>query len=411
MLVQYNRETYDVTIEIARINNKDSTKIINESIYTLVNDNISKITIINDLDKCYPVLEIEYDDISSLSVTNYPSDGYTLLNVKISHTTNDKIINIKHTFIVDDISLIFNNLQQTYYKITGSSIISTLLNSKIDYSTNKKLLSATKICKDILTSVQYPLELNNEIDSSNKIQYITPVNYSVLENINYLLHYACNDNNGIYYLIYNLIKEQGKITSINTLFNNNNLTNLFNYNNFIIPSKSGLNDQYTTIYDIKYNNFIKGSKTYEVAGKIKFNDFDYINRKWSQNIFNFNKINSCLPKLPNNYNYRSIYKDKPNIVGGNRFNTEQGNIYYPELFKKVNNLYKYYSDIQFNCFGNIGRDIGQIIQINAFDKMVNSKYGGFYMIGRIYHTFIKDNYTCNVTAMRTMEQKPGIINE
>lgn len=411
MLVQYNRETYDVTIEIARINLKDTTKIVTESVYTLVNDNISKISIINDLNTCYPYLELEYNDISSLSVTNYPCDGYTLININISHNSEDKSFNIKHTFVVDDISIASNSLQQIYYKITGSSITSINLKSKIDYSTNKKILSATKICKDLLTIVGYPIEPVNEPDSTNKLQYITPVNYSVLDNLNYLLHYASNDATGIYYLIYNLIKQQGKVVSINQLFTNSNLTNLFNYNNFIIPSKSGINDQYTTIYDVKYNNFIKGSNTYDIAGKVTFNNFDYINRRWSQDVYNFNRINSSLPKLPNNYGYRSVYKNKPNIVGGNRFNTEQSNISFPELFKKLDKLYKYYSDIQFNCFGNISRDIGQVIQVNAYDKMVNSKYGGFYMIARIYHTFIKDNYTCNVTAMRTMEQKPEIINE
>ena len=411
MLVQYNREAYDVDITIARIDLKDTTKIVESSRYTLYTDNISKITIINDLETCYPQLEIEYNDISSLSVTNYPSDGYTLINLRLILNVNDKIVNLEHPFIVDDISIMSNSIQNIYYKITASSITSVNLKSKCDYSTNKNSLSATKICKDILTQVKYPLDNIKDIDSNNKLNYITPVNYSTLQNIEYLMHYGSGDVTGIYYLIYNMIKQTGRVASINQLFNQDSLSNIQNYNTFILPSKGGLNDQYTTIYNVKYNNFIKGSNTYDIASKTTFNEFDYINRKWSQNIFNFNRINSSLPKLPNNYNYRSVYKDKPNIVGGNRFNSEHATVSYPELFKKLDKLYKYYSDIQFNCFGNLNRDIGQIIQINAFDSMVNSKYGGYYMIGRIYHTFVKDSYTCNVTAIRTMEQKPEITNE
>lgn len=410
MLVQYNRESYDVDINIARIDTKDTTKIVDSTVYTLYTDHISKITIINDLDTCYPSIEIEYNDIGSLSVTNYPSDGYTLMNFRMTLTSNDHIINLQHSFIIDDISIMSNNIQNIYFKITASSLSSVNLKSKIDYSTNNKLVSATKICKDILNQCKYPLDTVIDIDSVNKLEYITPVNYTVLKNIEYLMHYGSGDVTGIYYLIYNMIKQKGRVVSINQLFNQESLNNVQNYNKFIMPSKGGIHDQYTTMYDIKYNNFMKGSNTYEVAAKSTFNEFDYIKRKWSQNIFNFNRIDSSLPKLPNTYNTRSVYKDKPVIVGGNRFNSEHSTVSYPELFKKLDKLYKYYSDIQFNCFGNLNRDIGQIVQIDAFNNVVSNRYGGFYMIARIYHTFVRDNYTCNITALRTTEQNKNMVN-
>lgn len=407
MITEFNKEYFDVKISMVRIDVENTDRLLEESRFNLNTDNLSKIQINNSINTPYPTLIIEYIDRGNNTVINYPIDGYTLVDLNISNSTSNT--KISHPFIVNDIRIIDQNQQQSSIRISATSLTQALLNSYIDYSTGISPKVPTVIANEILKQAKYPIsDTQTSNSTASPMDYICPSNYTVYQNIDLLLRYAISSNRGLFYLVFNLVKSTGTILSINDLFNNfTGQKDILLSNQFVIPSKYGTPSQYTSMNEISYGNTLNAINTYNMLGSTTLNNFNYISRTWNKDVIDFKQISNMLPNTPAvlKSTHQKIIKQNPTKISGVKYNREEASASEIKIFDKIDNIFKYYNNIQFSTYGNMIRDVGQLTIVTSNDLVLNKKYGGIWMIVEIYHTFTKEGYINNITLIRVDERK------
>ena len=405
--ITFNKETYRVAIEIARLDRKDPTQVISSSIYTLVQDYISRIQIINDMNDYFPYMEIEYTDKGHNLWKKYCDDGYTTMQFAMSlyRSEDQEPIALQHIFIVSSIKLIDMSINQATYRIKCTSVIFHFLRSYVEYSTGDKYMPATMIAKLILKQSGYPMIIRTgdiESPAETVMPYISPSNFTVLQNIKYLMKKAISPGNGMYYLFYNMLANEGKITNLGELFNAFP-NNVINRNALEIPAIMNNPTSFLNIADMKCDNMLTGPGSFNFLGNTTLNNFNYLNRQWSKKKFDYMKLMKMLPSLNQQYkDFDKIYRKIPmTITNHDKYDREESNVAYDSIYDKLNMLYQYYSVLQFNSWGSLQRDVGQMVGIVAQDRAMMARYGGAWMISRITHSFTRDNYINNVIAIRT----------
>jgi hypothetical protein len=406
--VTYNKESYDVSIDVARFDPDKPDQLVEASKYTLVQDYLSKITLMNDLAENYPYLEIEYIDKGHNLWNKYVDDGYTslLFRMKLYREEGQEGVELQHSFIVSSISLISSTTNEAVYRIKCTSLLYNILRSHVEYSTGGKMKAATLVAKEILKKTQYPITIKKgdaESPRETCLPYISPSNFTVLQNVKYLIEKAVTPSSGLFYLIYDCPSREGKMLNINDVFRKFP-DNVDNRNVFSVPMKYTESVSYMNIVDIKMDNHI-GASIYNLLGSTVLNNFDYMHRKWSRDVFDYGRMMRIMPSVDvSKYpEFRHIHKKNPSPVTlGNKYASEETSVSYDEVFSKIDALYKYSNVISFNQWGYIGRDIGQMVALYSHDVVANAKYAGPWMITRIYHTFTRDTYENNITAVRTM---------
>jgi hypothetical protein len=405
--ITYNKETYRVTIELARLDRKDPTLVIQSSIYTLVQDYISRIQLINDMNDYFPYMEIEYTDKGHNLWKRYCDDGYTTMKFAMSQYRSEgqEPVALSHSFIVSSIKLIDMNINQATYRVKCTSALFHLLRSYSEYSTGENYMPATMIAKLILIKAGYPIATgkgDTESSAETVMPYISPANFTVLQNVKYLMKKAIAPGQGMFYLFYNMLSGNGTIANLNDLFNKYP-QNVNNRNAFEIPAITNNPISFMNMADMKCDNMLTGPGSFNFLGKTTLNNFDYLTRTWNKKSFDYKKLVDMLPSLNQQYkDFKKIYRKIPaNITKNDKYDREETSVAYDAIYDKLNMLYQYYSVMQFNNWGSLQRDIGQVIGVVSQDGAMMGKYGGAWMISRITHSFTRDNYVNNIIAVRT----------
>lgn len=413
MLVKYNQENFDVDLIVNRIDPNDTSIFLEQARYALNLDFVSRMIIGNDLLNPVPFIQIDYLDKGNLNLEKYPADGRTILSMEMNalHTEGKKF---DHLFIIDNIKILDKQSRENIIRIEGRSYIHPILQSKVDFSSGKdnedSYKEYTKIAKDLLNYVKYPLNREG-LETDHKNHFIAPANFTVNDCIDYLLSYSFSSTMGMFYLIYNMIDQQGKILSLKELFENfdpNEIPSddIPTYNIFSIPSENGIISEYTATNNFISKNTIYGSSTYNLVSKAEEFSFDYITRNRLNNPYNFNRLKKILPSLPSSLlnDYEEIPKDIPKIIGQDlKFTEELPNLSFGRIYEKADILFKKMENVQFNCYGHLFRDVGNLGFIFGSNPVDAERYGGFWMIARIYHIFTRGNYISNITCVRDMK--------
>ena len=110
-------------------------------------------------------------------------------------------------------------------------------------------------------------------------------------------------------------------------------------------------------------------------------------------------------------NAETIYKDKTNDLKMMKYDREENALAYHELFEKTDSMFRLGNVMEFRMMGNVQRDVGQLMYISSNSKLIEYRYGGFYIITRIRHNWTNKRYVCDVSAVRTMTPKIKAGNE
>lgn len=408
--ITYNKESYEVSIEVARFDVKKPDEIVESSRYMLVQDFLSKMTLMNDLSEHYPYLEIEYTDTGHNLWNKYTDDGYTslLFRMRLYREDEQDGPELTHSFIVSSISLINSTTQSATYRIKCTSLLFNMLGSNVEYSTGGKSKSPTQIAREILKRVKYPITFRPEDVNAPKeknMPYISPANFNVLQNVRYLLERSVSPHAGIFRLIYDMPSREGRIICLNEIFKKFP-TNVDNRNIFDVPMKYTGPISHMNIVDIRTENLL-GAMIYGLLGNTTLNNFDYMNRRWTKDIYDYARYMNIMPALDKKEypEFRMVCKPNPSaITMGNKYAREETNVSYDAICSKMDTIYRFGNVIMFNQWGYIGRDAGQMMALKAEDVLANTKFAGGWLITRIYHTFTRETYENNITAVRTMEK-------
>lgn len=407
--ILYNGTSYTIELKLkTKIKNKNL--IFNKDTgyyeYNLCNDNLIRMDMINDLFIPAPTITLEYRDLGNVSVANFAVDSSTRIEYYFKNNVRGTVI--KHDFIVDDIELMNKEMRQSTYLITGKSELYLILNSFVKYSTCAKsdtnsLKECTKIIKEILIKSKYPFfeDEDSNMDTDQKIFYIAPNNTKILDNIEHLIQLSISPTNGIFYLIYDMNKAKGKLLSLNKLYQNID-NKIASYNNFYIPSEFGTADnEFTVVYDPVFNSLIKGTGQILQSSTIKLNNFNYLDRSWNKDVYDYKRIMKMLPKI----NKEDYTKITPEYGNQDQYTMQKGTTSYNEVFNKANSLCKFTEDLQFNTFGIMDRSVGQLAIVDTNDPTVKQRFSGVWMIARMIQTYDRTNYLCNVTLVRNDKLK------
>ncbi len=408
MIKKYNSGLYDLTITIESLDDEGNSRII-KPIY---NDNISTLTIGNDITTFSPMLTLIYIDMGNSVFTNFYSDGRTYLKIKIIFNDQVYPVEIFHTFLVDKIIKETSGPRESKYRIECLSEQKVKLESYPVYSTQDEK-SATEIVKDILLNVQFPITTAStentptdddlEKDSDIKMTYICPVNKNVIDNIYYLARYSCSPNIGSFILGYNIAENLGRIVSLKKLYQKD-VSDIQNYNKFMFNSETNMNyAMILSIVDQTTNTEFGGLDMYKAADIAKLFSFNYKERKWLQTELNPDRIKKGLPNPSSQLN-EYIFKDIPEQVKntGISFEAEYGNITGPaKICDRIEDIYKLNDMLEFTTFGVLKREVGDIIYIGDDHPYLGNRYNGNWLIGSIYHIFEGDAFISKIIAIRS----------
>jgi len=410
--VQFNQENYNIEIKLSRIN--DDGDFVND--VALLQDNISEFQIVNDLS--HPLLRcmLFLKDPGSHVSPKYAMDGRTFLNVKIYYTTNQKskdpkskeLLQFEHNFIVNDVQIVDKTADEGIYRFLGVSEMVVSWLNKTYYSTHNQPHQITKIIGNIFQNsalnkkFKYYASKNDFIHSTHSSTFITPVNHSLQDCIFPLLIASHNVNTGIYILPYNMLMDKLLLMSVSDEFKNNIIPD---GNGIQLPSKLQFAEMESMPKDEKMFNFIRSINQYERVSQSTLNNFDYINRKWSKDIFSTQKLNKILPNTNDKLahgNFKSLFKPNSDRFIETKFNYEEVSNFPFILNTKMEEYFKFAQIMQFSTTGFLKRDVGQLFQTEAHPgDTYDNRESGTWMISRVHHIFSKESYDQNISLIRS----------
>ena len=397
----FNKDTYDLSVVIA---SSEDIAAIPDGAYILYNDNIADLAIGNDLFEFAPTLSIEYRDIGNFSVINYFPNGLSMIHLELTHVSSGKTIS--HDFLIDDIAIISRDLTQTVFRITAKSFYWAKLESIISYSSMKEdestsSLYPTTIIRQILKQIEYPIkdEKTDEfsMSSDRMIQYVTPNTCGVRQSIQWLLKQSFTPTAGMFFLYWHMSDDIAKILSTKKAYENWQNTSIVG-NVFTIPSTFGTSTEILATNDVAFSNPIGGMMSYPIGDTLTLNKYDYVARKWTQDIYDFNRLSNSLPKTTA-MAYETSYKKHDKYKIG-RFNIDTPNESYATAAEKVRRLMLFSENFQFNTYGSLEREVGQIAAVTADDVLINKRFGGAWMIARQIMRFTRGNFVSSITLVR-----------
>lgn len=406
-IVTYNKQNYEVIIKLQSTetnkNLKKGTDAFGKDVYEyeLIHDKILIMHIMNDITLEMPKLILEYQDDGDYVLPNFYANGKCYAFVTITDLLYNNTI--KHTFIIDNIQITTRTTNNTCYRIHARSYLNSIMEANIEYSTfnntaqNSK--ESTQIIKDMLLYSKFPLmidELSN-IDSSFKIPYCCPTNTAIRRIIHHLLRLSMTSENGIFMLNFLLLKNKGRLLSLNKLYTKENIENIPIQNKFKIPSMFSISNEFAAIQKPDYNSFISADEQYYIGADLINNNFDYVKRSWSQDKYDYNRLNKILPAV-SDISYEHSIRKYDNKFG--HYTTETDNLCRSELYIKTNSLLNFLEDIQFSIPGLLDREPGQLCILHSDDVLLQKRYGGVWIIYRTYSTFDGETYNSNMTFSR-----------
>lgn len=413
MFTKINNQTFDVSVSLTRVDENSPDKE-SDKILQLATLQIAEIVLKNDLRFPFPLIEIKYRDKSTNSIIPYLADGYTFLTLLlrlVPITDGEQEIILTHDFFIDDVAVIdFQNINEVIYNISAISYTALNINGFCEYSTNGVEKPSTTIARDILKQIKYPYDTAKPFfETDRTLNYITPSNFTALDNLKYLMQNATSYNRGIFYLIYNMYKQTGKIYSLSDIYTDPDLSIIENYNNFLIPSRAGTEPiGMVSATNLQSSNYTRGATLFNLEGGVDFFNFNYLKRQRTTTKYPTAKTLDVLPKIKSD-DLKAFIKPYPSIYGANKYTREEisENLTFNQVWFKADKLLR-----EANIFnitvrpGWLQRDVGQLVNVQCSESIINSYYGGICLNIYTEHIFCPEKeYTTKMTLARTQEFK------
>jgi hypothetical protein len=411
----YNKEPFQQELLVFRVNDKYEMSDQPKDNLILFNDNIRSFKFWNDLFTGVPRTEILFEDVNNQEIAKIRCDGYSFIRISLQYKykikKKEKNIVMVHDFIISSVEVVNKKADSVVYKLHGISYFDAFRKANIVYS-SKYVKSTTTIVEEMLKAGNYPYDEFSNLTYSNKIiKYIAPVNAGLGDCIDEILSYTSTPGTGIYYVMHHMIKNQAQIVCIRDVFNEGRIGEV---NYVLIPSKDDFADFERSLMDIDSKNYIPGNEVYDLIKPMSFNNFDYLTRSWSKDSYDFERykdINYELTGEGSNL-FQKIYKKIPKILTKKvKFSSDFEPLKYKELRSRMNKLTFFSDVVQFKCTGHIKREIGELIALSSGNTQLGQRYGGLWLIVRIYHKFEGGNYYNEIIAVRSEELKPAAVQK
>ena len=346
---QYNASTYDggksvcqVSVELSRVFEKvfatdspDEKASTDEqfSTYHLIQTAIDTVSLIENFNNPFPVVEVKYRD-QTMGSLKYINDGYSKITFCVKRTESDKetqndIPTITEDFIVNRNDIIDFTPEGIDITIGGVSTKQILWQSHFYYASKKKdkPKPISTILNEYLTEfstkskskIQYTnFNAQSSTQSTEKSTtnseatldtYVTPVNTTVKNNVDALLLLSASESMGIFFVKYDCLLRTLSLVSLNQIYSSSSITSIKSHNIFLLPTAtlSSL-DQATAGKDagfpgreiiasvVKTYSSIGGTMVYDTLTSVKKNQFDSSKRKWQSSTISDTNISNYMPK-------------------------------------------------------------------------------------------------------------------
>jgi hypothetical protein len=400
--ILYNKENFQQEVKVKVLNNSSNPndELLFEQV--LYNDNILKIEIMNDLVNPIPVGKILFDDIGNKIFHNIRTDGNSFISINISRLDIKNEINdifkikenLNHEFLITNIKVLDKRLEGVTYEIKLISSKFFNMNNNLIYSSYGEK-PTTEILKELL--IQGGLKISNDqINESNvQIHYISPSDFTLIDNLNHVLEETISKQSGIYFISYNFSKDRYKIISLNQTYLKEIDLNLINPDNILnLPTRDQTFEVHKTINSIKKMNMNGSHAMLELSKGIANNNYDYVNREWKRELYEFDKIMDILPPTQNPKLFRKKIKSEPKYIPSDirNFQTDLA----PKdssFYKKARDLFLYSNTLEFKCYGVLNREVSDFIRIDLPKKSeLYLEYFGLWYTSRIFHVFERSTY-------------------
>jgi len=420
-----NNELYKFEVIFRRLNNDadpNSKPFVEISIES---DHVNQFKF--GMDVFEPVIhgELSYTDISYSTFPLIRHDGNCFMEVKIHRLTqpvdtspiHEKITIFEHNFLITDVKLEDRAAEQGIYTVSFKSVNWFNFNNNVTYSSGTDKRS-TEMIKDMLVKGGLKVENSAAITKSNSsLFFITPSTWSLDVSIKYLLSTAIDDKNGLYFLLYDHLTDKYQPTSLNAQYRQlkqDGLDLIEPANNIFVNTKEEVLNSFmyrSVMTGLAESNENGADHTLEYSKAVVFNDYNYVDRKWSQDIFTFNRVQNTLPQ-PQGTEFRRMVKGEPKTLSNavRNFQIERVPVDF-SFSERIRKQFAYSNPISFDVVGDLVRRPGQFLNILVGKHSpLEHVYSGFWYNLRVYHTFSQSDYYNTVFAAR-IDQKDVDIEQ
>ena len=151
-----------------------------------------------------------------------------------------------------------------------------------------------------------------------------------------------------------------------------------------------------------------GINNMNLLSTYKFNEFDHNKRKWSQTVYNGKMLSNLLNSIDDNSAYLTSITAPVNTTDYNQLVKSQPNFSQHKMYSIFRDLELRTKNISFFIFGNLSRDVGQLININVEKDSLKPYLGGPWYIYSCVHIWEDDTYMNDITCYRTIQSKPVV---
>ena len=319
-----------------------------------------------------------------------------------------------------------HTLAETVYRIKASSVYNNILDSTIMYSTGAASKDPITILNEILLNVfTKDMFIKNEklLVPTKTINYITPVNYTLKNNIDFLLLEAHNEILGFYFIQYDIFSSKLSIINTTQIFNKGSFTfkDILkekvedNVNVNEVTTKFSVGEASATAEQLSRNNYTtKAEQNRLSTNSIILKEFDQTSRSWTQKDY-FHKLNMAF--LPDDVDMKKEIAAEnplfPQLTELDKYKIEKHFIQEPNTFKRHSqrliDYFMFGNVLQITALGIAKRAPGEayFINIQKDEQPIAKWLKGKHMISRIYHTFqVSDHIFSNdISIVRTQHQK------
>lgn len=408
--VELNGRNYVIEVNVARDVGGAELQVLGS--YTLNKEStLYKIKLSNDLLEPFPVVELFFKDMGNLNESNFRADGMTFIEVSITDESRQDKVAIYHEFVADTINVVNHEQTVADVHIIGKSLNFAKMLSYVSHSTGHTPEQATKLLYTVLHKVGLKLKPNT-YETTNSILYMTPVNRRLYDVMMELQELSTSDQ-GLFNYIYNMHEGVGEIVSLNHRFSD--ITAPGKYvsedNVFMLPAYDEVSN-YTTIIknEPMYTNPLNGTTMVKHGGNITVEQHKYNTREISHEEMTTKQFAEALPKINAKEGGELTYStDVSEHISENnlKYDTNYPGRCQHVFHKRLYNLFIYGDNLAIDVQGGLKREVGDMIMVNTSPDMYDqdvSRYkrvGGYWMIGRVTHTFTNDSHETGLIAIRT----------
>ena len=150
-----------------------------------------------------------------------------------------------------------------------------------------------------------------------------------------------------------------------------------------------------------------GIKNMELLSTRDFQDFDHNKRKWTSTIYTTKEIYQLLTKIEKtNPAYINSIMAPIDSTDYNKLWKSYSNFSHHKMYNVFRNLELGTKNISFFIFGNLSRDVGQVVNIQAEKTELQPDINGPWQIYSCIHTWEDNTYLNDITCYRSFAMKP-----